>query len=70
MFLKYTSLKIAEFWDVKPSISVDRYTLVDHFDIPTTTQLYFPEGIIWISSAVTVSNLITQYLLTQIYSVW
>jgi len=46
MFLKYTSLKIVEFWDVKPSSSVHRYTLADHFDIPTKTQLYFPEGII------------------------
>ena len=69
MFLKYTSFKIAEFWGVKPSSSVDRYTLVDHFDIPTKTQFYFPEDIIWTSPAVTVSNLITQYLLTQIYSI-
>jgi len=45
LFLKYTSFKIVEFWDVKPSSSVDRHTLVDHFDIPTKTQLYFPEGI-------------------------
>ena len=69
MFLKYRGLKIVEFWDVKPSSSVDRYTRVENFDIPTKTRLYFPEGIIWIYPAVTISNLITQYLLTQIYSV-
>jgi len=46
MFLKYTSLKNAECWDVKPSSSVYRYTLVDHFDIPTKTQVFFPGGII------------------------
>jgi len=46
MFLKYTNMKIAEFWDVKRSSSVDKYILVDHFNIPTKTQLYFPEGII------------------------
>jgi hypothetical protein len=46
MFLKYTGLKIAEYGDVKPRSSVDRYTLVDHFDITTKTQLYFPKGII------------------------
>jgi hypothetical protein len=44
MFLKYTNFKIVEFWDSKPSSSVDRYTLKDHSDIPTKTQLYFPEG--------------------------
>ena len=31
VFLKYRCLKIVEFWGVKPSSSVDRYTLVGSF---------------------------------------
>jgi len=72
VFLKYRCLKIVEFWGVKPSSSVDRYTLVGSFRYTYQyTALLSRRHYLNIPPPppVTISNLITQYLLTQIYSV-